>query len=71
MKCHQIVTARVVRLVMEELWVRAVRAGRGKSWVCGDPGEYLIQVGGWSKKVSWRKLEQVRGETVEPGEDAG
>lgn len=39
MKCHQRVTARVIRLVMEELWVRVGRAGKGKPWVCGGPGE--------------------------------
>lgn len=43
----------------------------GKPWVCGGPRKYLIQVGGWSKKVSRKKQKQVRGETVEPGEDAG
>lgn len=55
MKCHQIVTARLVRLVMEELQVRVVRVGWGSLGSVGAQGQYLTQAGRWSKKVSWRK----------------
>lgn len=46
MKCHQILTSRVVRLVMEELRVRVKKAGMGKLGFCGSPGEVLSQLGG-------------------------
>lgn len=46
MKCHQILTSRVVRLVMEELRVRVKKAGMGKLGFYGSPGEVLSQLGG-------------------------